>query len=330
MDLGTGVKSVLIPAELCDILPDQPYRGKLLDEHTANMIKAATKPPNVNASAIVSQGTESLGFKPNASPQLRSFGISIGNEMTVVPGRVLPPPHIQYSQGLTPVDDKGAWNLRQVKFFRGATLPSWAVLVILDGQPRDEFSGPGDPQLKATYQGFAEACRSQGMACDKTREPEITHALLPPKDRSDPVRSAVAATIRNRILTLKQRPSFILVILSNGDKHVYSAIKHTCDVSLDIRKFRTSFAIVDLLTGLCEDTICVHSSRIRKEKGRRSLLKTTDFDLTAGSINRPTTILCQRLFKVEYEARGYQVRSFFFRCLRILMDQTVIFWTKPI
>jgi hypothetical protein len=41
-----------------------------------------------------------------------------------------------------------------------------------------------------------------------------------------------------------------MVILSNGDKHIYSGIKHLCDSYLDVA------------------TVCVHASKIRKEKGQ--------------------------------------------------------------
>lgn len=235
VDVGGGQKSNLLPAELCEILPDQPFRGKLTDEHTAQMITVAAKPPNVNARSIVGPGLDELGFRPSASPQLNAFGISIGNEMTVVPGRILPPPGIKYGQGTPAVDERASWNLRNVKFAKGTRLENWAVLVILDGN-RDEFSGTTDPELKATWQGFAKMCKDSGMAVD-AKEPAILSARLPPKTHTDPTRAQAVSAIRTALTSHKPKPSIVLVILSNGDKHVYNGVKHLCDCYLDLSEF---------------------------------------------------------------------------------------------
>ena len=231
VDVG-GQKSNLLPAEMCEILPNQPYRGKLTDEHTAAMITVAAKPPNVNAISIVDRGLEELGFK-SGSAQFSAFGISIGNEMTVVPGRILPPPGIKYGQGTPSVDERASWNLRNVKFAKGARLENWAVLVILDGNGRDEFSKPDDPELQATYRGFANMCKNSGMSVEQ-KDPSVIAARLPQKIPTDPTRAAAVNTIRQQLISLKTKPSLVLILLSNADKHVYAGIKHLCDSYLDL------------------------------------------------------------------------------------------------
>lgn len=110
VDVG-GIKSNYLPPELCEIIPNQPFRGKLTDEHTANMITVAAKPPNINGQAIAGRGLDELGYRQGADP-LGTFGISIGQEMAVVPGRILPPPGIKYGMGTPAVDDRASWNLR--------------------------------------------------------------------------------------------------------------------------------------------------------------------------------------------------------------------------
>ncbi|TFK31811.1 argonaute-like protein [Crucibulum laeve] len=247
VDVG-GQKSNFLPAEVCEILPNQPFRGKLTDEHTAAMITAAAKPPNINANAIVGPGLKELGFRDTAAP-LGAFGVSIGNEMTVVPGRVLPAPRIAYGKGTPQVDERASWNLRAVQFAKGGRLENWAVLVIQDGNNRDEFGGPQDPELRQVVQGFSRMCGTSGMSVEK-RDPTIVAARLPPKDRSDPTRAQAIGAIRAALLSIKPKPSLVMVILSNGDKHVYSGIKHLCDSYLDLA------------------TVCVHSSKIRKDKGQ--------------------------------------------------------------
>ncbi|THU88586.1 argonaute-like protein [Dendrothele bispora CBS 962.96] len=248
VDVG-GQKSNLLPPEMCQILPNQPFKGKLLDEQTAEMIKVAAQPPNVNAERIVGSGLEQLGYKSNSDP-LSAFGISIGRDMTVIPGRILPPPGVNYGRGTPSVDDKASWNLRNVKFATGATLTKWAVLVIRDGNRRDEFSGIEDRELDSTIRGFAKMCQDSGMNVPVNEQPKLLAVSLPPRDNRDPTRSKAIGEISKTIKALPGKPNLILVILSNGDKHIYSGLKHLCDVDLDV------------------PTVCVHSAKIRREKGQ--------------------------------------------------------------
>jgi eukaryotic translation initiation factor 2C len=160
----------------------------------------------------------------------------------------LPPPGIRYSRNAPEVDDKASWNLRGVKFAQGAKLSRWAVLLIQDGNPRDEFSGTNDPELLNTIKGFSKMCRDSGMTVDQ-EQPLFRAVQLPRKANNDPIRAKAIDDIRSVIQSLPGKPTIILVILSNGDKHVYSGIKHLCDALLDV------------------PTVCVHSSKIRKERG---------------------------------------------------------------
>ncbi|KAF9224760.1 Piwi-domain-containing protein [Gyrodon lividus] len=242
VDVG-GQKKNYLPAEVCEILPDQPFRAKLTDEHTASMITVACQPPNVNGEAIVNQGLNQLGLR-TAGPELQSFGVSIGPEMAVVPGRILPKPNVRYSTNTATIDDRASWNLRGVKFSVGARLDRWAVLVIKDGFSRDEFAGAQDPELFSVVTGFRNMCNTSGM--NVTSDPIYAEAQLPRKNNSDPMRKAAIEAIRATLLKVKPKPDLILVMLASGDKAVYEGLKHLCDVFLDVA------------------TVCVHSSKIRK------------------------------------------------------------------
>lgn len=240
VDVG-GNKANYLPAELCEILPNQPFRGKLTDEQTASMITIAAQRPNVNANAIVNRGLNELGFRQGASP-LKAFDISVGPEMAVVPGRILPPPGIKYGAGTPQVDDRASWNLRNVRFAKGATLSNWAVLLIKDGNNRDEFASPSDPELITTMKGFADMCKNSGMNVNNAL-PIVVQCQLPRKDRTDPSRAQAISAIRASLRSLKSKPNLVLVLLSNGDKHVYSGLKHLCDSHLDLGKSSSSLPL---------------------------------------------------------------------------------------
>jgi eukaryotic translation initiation factor 2C len=215
------------------------------------MIKVSAKPPNVNANAITVAGLRELGFArgPNLSPVLDVFGVSIGNDMAVVPARILTPPRIRYGKGEPIVDDRASWNLRNVVFAEGAKLGPWTVLVIKDGNRHDEFSDAQDPELRGIIEGFASMCRTCGINVTQM-PPLIAVAELPRKDPQDPIRTHAINTIRSTLVATKQKPALLFVILSNGDKHIYSGLKHLCDVYLDV------------------PNVCVQAAKIRRERGQ--------------------------------------------------------------
>lgn len=216
------------------------------------MIKVAANPPNVNAMSIVTRGLDELGFRGGADP-LGAFGISIGTEMAIVPGRILSPPGIRYGRGTPLVDDRASWNLRGVKFAQGGRLTNWLVLVIKEQRDNsrfpNEFESTQDPELLATVDGFVGMARTCGMEIDPRSPPVYVEVVLPAKDPSDPVRRKAVNEIRIKITSTPKKPIFVLVLLSSTDKHIYNGIKHLCDSYLDIH------------------TVCVQQAKIRKPAG---------------------------------------------------------------
>jgi hypothetical protein len=78
----------------------------------------------------------------------------------------------------------------------------------------------------------------------------IAPVKLTRKSEDDPTRQKAIGDLDRAIKTFPRKPNILLVLLSGGDKHVYSGLKYLCDVHLDI------------------PTVCVHSQKIRKEKGQ--------------------------------------------------------------
>lgn len=227
------------------------------------MITVACQPPNVNGEAIVNQGLNHLGLRV-AGPELQSFGVTIGPDMAVVPGRVLPKPGIKYQTTSASIDEKASWNLRGVKFAVGARLDKWTVLVIKDGV-RDEFAGPQDQDLHQVMAGFRKMCNVSGMQINA--DPNYTVAQLPRKDLSDPMRRAAIETIRKVLLSVKPKPTLVFVMLANQDKAVYEGLKHLCDVFLDVA------------------TVCVQSSKIRKSNPQYFANVALKVNMKMGGVN---------------------------------------------
>ncbi|KAG2360248.1 ribonuclease H-like domain-containing protein [Suillus spraguei] len=215
--------TIYVPAELCEIEPGQPFRGRLNEKETSNMIRFACNPPKVNADAIVDRGLPTIGFTPQTlgSP-MSSFGMAVDNNMAVIPARELPPPRLSYKAGKPPNVSSGSWNILDVKFHLGGTIKSWWVLVIVDGQ--SVFGGPSDPALEGIWKGFGEKCRNSGMSLGSSPA-LLNQALIPP---------ARDTSRQQRQISQRGKPTFILVILSRRDNYIYPGIKRICDVELGV------------------------------------------------------------------------------------------------
>ena len=228
-------RPIYLPAEICEIAPNQAYRGKLDPDQTAAMIKVACNPPGFNGDAIVNQGFQHLGLLPGTAGTLGQFGIQVSAEMTAVPFRQLPPPSIQYRAGRPPQVRDAGWNILDVSFQAGGNMDgNLAVLLVQDGRPRFEFTGKNDPQLLTFLQTFLGKCSAAGIT-GATAPPKIMSVQLPrPRDdnayRGGAI-EAIRTTFRNN-LDRNRKPTFVLVLLSGIDKYIYHGIKKLADIDM--------------------------------------------------------------------------------------------------
>ncbi|KAL1731954.1 ribonuclease H-like domain-containing protein [Schizophyllum commune] len=238
-----------IPAELCDIDPKQPFRGKLSDQDTAEMIKYACRPPYENAATIVNRGLPQLGLSPPGQGALAGFGMEVDPNMAVVPGRVLPPPAIAYRTNRLNARD-GSWNILEVKLTRGAQAQRYAVLIVYDENARQRPPGMMSPQERAaeqqsvelTMRKFHEKCTRSGIVLPN-QKPVFKDVALP-SDRGRAV-NALREAFKGAAVS---KFDFILVLLGHRDHHIYPAIKRIGDVDVGIT------------------TICMHRSKIEDER----------------------------------------------------------------
>ena len=254
LSLLEGPNGSRYPPEVCDILPDQGFKGELTNkEHAKAMLDVACKPPKENANEIVNRGIGMLGFR-DSNPVLGSFGISVGTEMVVVPGRVLDKPGLSYSSSARAIiNEHASWNLRDVKFAVGARLDRWAVLVIQDDGEED-FRDARDPELRKITDGFRSMCNKSGMRVQPLKEQAYAEVGLPRQGNREGNRfrdDAIEAIERVlRTLIAQAAPELVLIMLSNDDKAIYNGLKRLCDVQLDI------------------PTVCMQSEKVRKDRGQ--------------------------------------------------------------
>ncbi|KAI0291922.1 Piwi domain-containing protein [Multifurca ochricompacta] len=148
IDIGNKDNSVYVPAELCEIEPGEPHLGRLGPKEMAAMLRHATW--------VVTLGL----YSP--TPVLDAFGVRMSGEMSIIPARELPAPKVTYAKG-SPQVQNGSWNLRDVKFHRGAKALNWKVLVVCNSKGGPTFKGTTDPGLESFIKTFADKCRGSGI-----------------------------------------------------------------------------------------------------------------------------------------------------------------------
>ncbi|PSR77740.1 hypothetical protein PHLCEN_2v7724 [Hermanssonia centrifuga] len=231
-----------LPAEICEIPPNQAYRAILSADATSAMLKVASNSPAKNANSIVHEGLPLLGLG-DRNETLANFGISVSQAMAVIPGRLLPPPQIVYKSGRPPIVNEGSWNLRGVGFHKPASMGNWAVLLIQAGFT-EEFGGADDPALHTFLEAFKTCCQTSGMIAPPGLPRIIVTPRLPsPQHAQSIIENTLADSVQP-----EQKPSFILVLLP--DKSLYSGLKRLCDVRFGIH------------------TVCMFVKKARDQKGQ--------------------------------------------------------------
>lgn len=174
-----------------------------------------------------------MGFTGSRSEELKALGVGVSNELAVVSARVLPPPRLMYGQNKQAdiSHHNAAWNLRHLRFYKGQQLRNWGVFVICTSS--EDFTDPTDQRLHTLLSQFRQALGNSGITSDAVDESHIFGAtLLNPKNMNN---LSIHSILRNALLKpAHDKLSFLLVLLSDGDKRVYAAIRRICDVELGI------------------------------------------------------------------------------------------------
>lgn len=132
LHVGKSDKNVYIPMEGCRIIPGQRCVKKLTEDQTANMIKNTAKKPEERRETVMKIMQES---RFNKDPYVKGFGVEVDPNMMELDGRVLSTPGILYDGGGQPlIPSKGAWNMKGIKLYKGATINSWGLVVYNDAK----------------------------------------------------------------------------------------------------------------------------------------------------------------------------------------------------
>ena len=231
VNVGTRDAPSYLPMEVCTVRRMQDYTKKLSPEATAEMIKFAVRRAPDNARTISGNGMALLQHV--SGPRLESFGVQIKPSMITVSGRILSGVSLNYSGSQQAARD-ASWNMKNVKFSKGATLPMWSFLWVRTTQTSGSFARMTD--VVAAVDRFQAMMLRCGIIAPKPLAGK--ELLLENVHDPEPEIERFFSTIR--------QISLVLVILPFQSTPIYNAIKkagdikfgiHTVDVVAEGRKF---------------------------------------------------------------------------------------------
>ncbi|KAK3709738.1 hypothetical protein LTR37_010765 [Vermiconidia calcicola] len=242
LNVGTKGDPQYLPIELCYVIPGQPYRRILAGEHTAEMIKFAVRPPNVNAMSIAgtahAPGNGVRLFRLAGSPgedvqaqSVKPFGFSVNTEMITVPGRILSGHRVNYGDK-TETPRNGTWNCADRKFSVPGRHGKWQILVINRQGQRTLFDEPRDGLPPA--QLFNELERSLGTYGLRMGQRVSTQSIMLDQ-LTVPNRNSNNRKIHGAYQKAEEQDVRLLfIVLPEADKWLYARIKYYGDIEFGI------------------------------------------------------------------------------------------------
>ncbi|KAK6339590.1 hypothetical protein TWF718_008986 [Orbilia javanica] len=216
--------NTMVPIELCSISPGQFFRGKLQDAQTASMMNFACRRPKENADMIAGAGLKTLKLDNVNGGIPDNFGITVDQNMIIVPARILPTPKLQYlNKAMNVPTGRGQWNLSDVRFYRGAALSRLQVLSFSGCSYRNYTPG----NISKLVSGFREACVQVGIQHDKDDPSRVRHDTIDAH--------SLIADVESVFLNIKKLgPEIVLIILPKDLAHWFQKIKYLGDVKVGI------------------------------------------------------------------------------------------------
>ncbi|KAF7359349.1 Argonaute-like protein [Mycena sanguinolenta] len=148
---------VVIPLELCALVPGQLYKKKLPPDATASVVSFAALQPAQRLSKITSgEGQLHSPIQDyKNSEYLADAGMQIGENPLSIRGRLLQPPPLLY-QGSTVSPRDGAWNVLGARFHTPRQMLNWGIINFDPQRINDRV-------VQKSAQDLVTCCNTLGM-----------------------------------------------------------------------------------------------------------------------------------------------------------------------
>ncbi|GMH35414.1 hypothetical protein BSKO_03282 [Bryopsis sp. KO-2023] len=221
LDVSKGKRVNYLPPEACTVAPGQ-RQLKLTDGQTREMVTRLAKPP-ADRKADIMQALNSS--KLAEDPMLKHFGMTVDKKMTSVTSRLLPQPHLEYkTPGSLDTGTRGAWNLENIKLFKGGEITGWAIVNFAN---QNQVMVDGEQGLLSFIQGLISMLKELGI-----KLPEG----MPPLCHGDPRRNPMGpmSEAKDKAIAQFKKVNLMMVLLPTKDSALYNSVKACGNVQLGV------------------------------------------------------------------------------------------------
>ncbi|CAD7705067.1 unnamed protein product [Ostreobium quekettii] len=222
IDVGNDKRQILLPAEVCTIIPGQ--RRKKLDEgQTASMIKMAAQNPASRKQHI--EYSVANHARLVNDPCAKAFRMKINPKMLELQARVLPQPRLQYGYPqCMNVGTQGSWNLKDTKFLAGVQIASWAMVNLVG---REVVNQEGPTGLKGFMGDLIDMLKKSGLSV-------VGWPALVTADKQQGIERNMREAHNMASGQFKVPPQLILVLLPTTGAEDYKEVKRISDSVLGV------------------------------------------------------------------------------------------------
>ncbi|TFK26516.1 Piwi-domain-containing protein [Coprinopsis marcescibilis] len=121
-DPEKGIK-VVVPMEVCSVIPDQFFKKKLPSKITGAMVKQAVMDPRQRIGLITEAVKQYGQFQSMSAAKME-----VSTTPLTVEGKFLSPPPVTYSQNRQEIARDGKWNVVGKRFYEAKHLTFWGVI----------------------------------------------------------------------------------------------------------------------------------------------------------------------------------------------------------
>lgn len=240
--VGSLVRNVMLPIELCTVPAGQALTKKHPDQCTQHIIKRSATDTATRKQKIMHLFNK-IGY--NNAPTIKEFGVSVGTAFEQVGARIIDPPNLQYRNELAK-PARGVWRAERGSFILPSTEITqrplnWIILNL------DQYCRPD--AIETFGRCIYQMSQKQGVQIQPF---SMASNLYEPKNYRDAIKNL--DTIFGELKQKKMDLVFVVIPNPGRDGDVYAKVKQKAELT------------VGLLTQ------CVKSFTLDRKKGDMSTI----------------------------------------------------------